>query len=364
MSAVTEPVDGLSLRGITRRFGARQAVAGVDLDVRRGQVLCLLGPSGCGKSTTLRIAAGLERPDTGLVFAAGRLVEGNGHHVPPEQRGVGLMFQDYALFPHLSVRANVAFGLNRLPRAEQIARADRELARVGLARLAEAYPHTLSGGEQQRIALARMLAPEPAVILMDEPFSGLDASLRETLRGTTLARLREANVAVLIVTHDPDEAMRVGDRVALMGAGKIIQEGTPLELYRAPKVPQAVALFGGANVFHTKVTPEGVRSPFGLVPANGVATGSWAEILFRPGNVRLADRGIQAVVVGVRPFGGATEVEARIVPDFLPEGVESPATVRASAPPGALLIPGLEIRLEADPNDGFVFPCFDKVCWA
>ena len=165
-------MDGLSLRSVSRSFGTRKAVDGVSLDVRRGEVLCLVGPSGSGKSTTLRIAAGLERPDSGAVFIGGRLVEGEGRHVPPEKRGVGLMFQDYALFPHLSVKANVAFGLAGIPRSEREARAADELHRVGLTHLINNYPHTLSGGEQQRVALARMLAPQPQVVLMDEPFSG------------------------------------------------------------------------------------------------------------------------------------------------------------------------------------------------
>ena len=231
MAAIAEPVDGLSLRDVRRRFGARAAVDGVSLDVRLGEVLCLVGPSGCGKSTTLRIAAGLERPDAGLVFVGGLLVEGEGRHVPPEKRGVGLMFQDYALFPHLSVTGNVAFGLGHLPRAAREARALDELARVGLAKFANAYPHTLSGGEQQRVALARMLAREPKVVLMDEPFSGLDSEMRSELRAATLARLREAHAAVLIVTHDPAEAACLADRVAVMREGRIVRSGTPGMVY-------------------------------------------------------------------------------------------------------------------------------------
>ena len=348
------------MRGITRRFGARQAVAGVDIDVRRGEVLCLLGPSGCGKSTTLRIAAGLERPDDGQVFVGGELVEGAGRYRPPEQRGVGLMFQDYALFPHLSVRANVGFGLNRVSRGEREARADKELERVSLSHLANAFPHTLSGGEQQRVALARMLAPAPSVILMDEPFSGLDASLREALRGATLARLREANTAVLIVTHDPEEAMRVGDSVALMQAGRIIQHGTPIELFRNPKVPAAVGLFGGANVFHANVMEGSARSPFGSVPAPGLAADARVEILFRPSSVLVAEHGIPARVTAIRPFGVGLEIEARIENSALPEGVEAPEVVRATAPAGAALQLGREIRLAASSKDGFLFPCLGR----
>jgi iron(III) transport system ATP-binding protein len=360
----TAPVDGLSLREISRRFGPRAAVDGVSFDVKRGEVLCLLGPSGCGKTTTLRIAAGLERPDSGLVFVGGKLVEGQGRHEPPETRRVGLMFQDYALFPHLSALANVAFGLARLPRAEREARAETELGRVGLDRLKSAYPHTLSGGEQQRVALARMLAPNPDVVLMDEPFSGLDASLRDEVRGTTLKRLREARAATLMVTHDPDEAMRVGDRVAIMRDGRIVQVGTPGELYAKPKDRQTAALFGGANVFHARVKGGSVASPFGQTSANAVADGDWAELVYRPAMVTVAEQGVAARVMAVRPCSGQLEVEAVIDPEALPEGVETPTSVRAMAPFAAGLVPGAKIKLKARVEDALVFPCRDKVCKA
>jgi iron(III) transport system ATP-binding protein len=347
-----------------KRFGARSAVNGVSLDVSRGQVLCLLGASGCGKSTTLRIAAGLERPDAGCVFVGGRLVEGDGVHVPPERRGIGLMFQDYALFPHLSVRGNVGFGLAHLPRAERNRRAERELERVGLGHLADAFPHTLSGGEQQRVALARMLAPAPSVVLMDEPFSGLDTSLRDSVRATTLKTLREANAAVVIVTHDPDEALRIADRIALMRGGRIVQEGTPVELYAHPVDRETAVLFGSANLFHTQVTGRAARSPFGPVPAAGLGEGDWAEVLYRSAQVRVADQGVPARVVGVRPQGGILEVEAAFETAALPEGVEAPPVVRAAAALGTELSAGAPIRLQANPEDAFVFPCLDKGCRA
>jgi iron(III) transport system ATP-binding protein len=355
-------VDGLSLRALTRRFGARVAVQDISLDVRRGEVLCLLGPSGCGKSTTLRIAAGLERPDSGLVFIGGRLVEGEGRHEPPETRHVGLMFQDYALFPHLTVKQNVAFGLAKLPRQQREARADEELARVGLTGLKDAFPHTLSGGEQQRVALARMLAPKPEVVLMDEPFSGLDAALRDEVRGATLKRLKDAGAAIVMVTHDADEAMRAGDKVALMRAGRVVQTGTPTEIYRQPADPQAAALFGGANVFHARVTNGWVASPFGQTPAKSVAEGAWAEILYRPASVRVAQMGVPARVLTVRPYAGQLEVEAAIAKSALPEGVEAPLYVRAAAAMMMALAPGADIHLTAAPEDAFVFPCRDEIC--
>jgi iron(III) transport system ATP-binding protein len=290
------------------------------------------------------------------------LVEGDGRHEPPETRRVGLMFQDYALFPHLSAKENVAFGLNRLPRGERNARAHEELARVGLAALADAYPHTLSGGEQQRVALARMLAPNPDVVLMDEPFSGLDMSLRDEVRGTTLARLREAGAAVVMVTHDPDEAMRVGDRIAIMRAGRIVQIGIPAAIYQAPADRDVAAMFGGANVFHARVTNGWVASPFGQAPANSVAEGAWAEVLYRPASVRVAEQGLTARILAVRPYAGQLEVEAAIVGSGLCEGVETPTFVRAAAPLTAGLQVGAEVKLAARPQDALVFPCRDEIC--
>jgi len=197
------------------------AVDGVGFDVPRGEVLCLLGPSGCGKSTTLRIAAGLERPDSGLVFVGGRLVDGEGRHEPPETRRVGLMFQDYALFPHLSAKENVAFGLNRRPRAEREARADAELARVGLAALADAYPHTLSGGEQQRVALARAFVVRPKLLLADEPTGSLDTESGDSVIELMFELNRSFGTTLVMVTHDEHLAARCVRAVRLSG-GRIV----------------------------------------------------------------------------------------------------------------------------------------------
>jgi iron(III) transport system ATP-binding protein len=207
-----------------------------------------------------------------------------------------------------------------------------------------------------------MLAPRPDVVLMDEPFSGLDAQLRDEVRGTTFNRLREASAAVVMVTHDPDEAMRVGDRIALMRAGRVIQTGTPTEIYREPKDPQAAALFGGANVFHARVTKGCAASPFGPAAANSVAEGEWAEILYRPAAVRVAATGVPARVLAVRPFAGQLEVEVALEPSYLSEEMEGPAVIRAAAPLDAALTPGVEVRLAARPEDAFVFPCRDRVC--
>jgi iron(III) transport system ATP-binding protein len=211
----------LTFDDVSRRFGDTLALDRVSIDVEPGEVLCLLGPSGCGKSTLLRIAAGVERPSSGRVLLDDQEVAGPDRFVPPEKRGIGLMFQDFALFPHLTILDNVAFGLKSLTRSEAKAEAYAALERVALGHYASEYPHILSGGEQQRVALARAIAPRPSVLLMDEPFSGLDPRLREKMREETLAILHETHATCIVVTHDAEEAMRMGDRVALLRKGRV-----------------------------------------------------------------------------------------------------------------------------------------------
>ena len=239
----------LEVSHLSRAFGGRRVVDDVTLTVAAGQVTCLLGPSGCGKSTTLRIIAGVERTDQGEVRIDGRVVEGPGVHVPPEARSVGLMFQDFALFPHLTVAENVGFGL-RADRAEKARRVGELLEKVDLSGFDRKHPHELSGGEQQRVALARALAPRPRVMLMDEPFSGLDNRLRDGIRDRTLELLKEEGAAVLLVTHEPDEAMRMADEIALMRQGRIVQKGAPYNVYNAPVDKAAAADVTLGDHFH------------------------------------------------------------------------------------------------------------------
>jgi iron(III) transport system ATP-binding protein len=196
---------------------------------------------------------------------------------------------------------------------------------------------------------------------MDEPFSGLDASLRDEVRGQTLTRLKEGEAAVVMVTHDPDEAMRVGDSVAVMEEGRIVQTGCPTEIYRRPRTRRAAALFGGANLFHSRVLNGSAGSPFGAAQANSMADGEWAEIVYRPSAIKVGAQGVPAKVLAVRPQGGQLEVEAVIEASSLPEGVQAPMSVRAAAPLEAVIAPGAEIRLSARPEDAFVFPCLDRV---
>ena len=227
----------LTLEGVTRRFGRVTALEAIDLDIAPGEIVSLLGHSGCGKTTLLRIAAGVEVPSAGRVLVDGREVASPTVFVPPEKRSIGLMFQDYALFPHLTILQNVMFGLTALDRREREQEARAALARVGLEHLAESYPHEASGGEQQRVALARAIVPRPGILLMDEPFSGLDSRLRDSVRADTLSVLRETGATALVVTHDPEEAMRISDRIVLMRRGRIVQQGSAQDLYDRPAEP-------------------------------------------------------------------------------------------------------------------------------
>jgi len=256
-----------------------------------GQVTCLLGPSGCGKSTTLRMIAGVEMQDSGHIYVDGALICDTVFRVPPEQRNIGLMFQDFALFPHLTVGGNVSFGL-RGSKAEKRQRAQDMLDRVDLGQFIDAYPDSLSGGEPQRSALARAIAPRPKIMLMDEPFSGLDNRLRDGIRDDTLALLKEEDTAVLLVTHEPDEAMRMADEIALMRDGIIVQQGAPYNVYTRPVDRAAVAFFSDANVLRARVEGALAMTPFGRFLAPGVADGTDVDIVFRPQHVRIDfDRG-------------------------------------------------------------------------
>ncbi len=239
---MSAPVPRLEIKDLRRSYQGRAVVDGVSLRIMPGQVTCLLGPSGCGKSTTLRMIAGVEMQDSGTIHVDGKLICDTVFRVPPERREIGLMFQDFALFPHLSVAGNVAFGLGG-SKAEKRARVEELLARVDLLRFIDGYPHQLSGGEQQRVALARALAPRPRIMLMDEPFSGLDNRLRDGIRDETLSILKEEDTAVLLVTHEPDEAMRMADEIALMRDGRIVQQGAPYNVYTRPLDRAAVAFF-------------------------------------------------------------------------------------------------------------------------
>ena len=247
---------------------------------------CLLGPSGCGKSTTLRMIAGVERQDHGRILVDGQVISDTTHDTPPERRSIGLMFQDFALFPHLSVAKNISFGLKGSANSNR-ARIQQLLERVNLPHLIDAYPHQLSGGEQQRVALARAIAPKPQIMLMDEPFSGLDERLKDDIRDATLEILKDEGAAVLLVTHEPDEAMRMADNIALMRDGRIVQEGAPYNIYNAPIDRNAAAFFSDINIIEGEVQGALVRTVFGEFLAPGHNDGTRIEIIIRPQHLRM-----------------------------------------------------------------------------
>jgi iron(III) transport system ATP-binding protein len=316
------------MRGLTKRFGAREVVSAITLDIRAAEVICLLGPSGCGKTTLLRIVAGMETPDGGALLMDGREIATPTHTVPPDKRGIGLVFQDYALFPQMTVLDNVSFGLRGMSGAQRRSAAGVALARVGMTALADAYPYMLSGGEQQRVALARAIVPRPRVLLMDEPFSNLDRRMRDAVREDTVALLRETGATCIMVTHDPEEAMRIADRIVLMRDGAIVQAGPPEQLYRAPVDLQAARFFCDLNELHCTVAGGVADTPLGPVPAPQIADGE-AALCLRPQALRLlpAGQGRQARIRAVRFLGEVHLVELDV------QGIDMPLRARVRQKP-------------------------------
>jgi iron(III) transport system ATP-binding protein len=303
----------VTLAGVRRAYNCAWSLDDVSLTAPEGKVLALLGPSGSGKSTILRLVAGLEPLDAGEIRIGDQLASSVGATVPAEQRRLGMVFQDYSLFPHLTAAANVGFGLDKLTRAERDALALRWLDRVGLKHRAGAFPHELSGGEQQRIALARALAPKPRAVLLDEPFSGLDPVQRAELRDATLATLAEAKTTTLFVTHDAEDALQVADRLAILKSGRLLQEATPRQAYDQPTSIDAAAALGPINVFAGRTEGGAVATPFGLV-ATTLPTGAKTRVAVRAEALTLSP-GTSARVIDVRPHGAhdLVRVEAQDV---------------------------------------------------
>lgn len=277
----------IQCEGVTRRFGGVPAVSGVTFRAPRGSILALLGPSGCGKTTLLRMIAGYDRPDEGSITIRGRAVVGPKVWVEPEKRHIGFVFQDYALFPHLSVAANVAFGVRGTSRAERRERVLRMLALVGLEASANRMPHELSGGMQQRVALARALAPDPDVVLLDEPFSNLDAGLRRQIREDVHRILRAARATAVFVTHDQEEALSLGDLVAVMSQGQILEIGAPRELYLNPRRRETAEIIGAVNKLRGESLGVTVRCALGQLPVAKPCRTGPMEVILRPEAIQL-----------------------------------------------------------------------------
>lgn len=348
---MTSELNDLAIEDVSHRFGAVVAVDHASLTVGAGEVVCLVGPSGCGKTTLLRIAAGLETLQEGRVTIGGKVMADGRTTVAPEYRNVGLVFQDYALFPHLTVRGNIAFGLQKYNAQERDQRVASALERTGMGGYATAYPHELSGGQQQRVALARALAPRPRVVLLDEPFSGLDTSLRHRVRDQAAEILRDSGIATLMVTHDPEEAMFLADRIVVMEQGRICQVGTPDQVYLQPADAFVASFFGDVNHFSGVVENGVVETALGTVSTNGTASGTAVEIFVRPEALALSDddgdgRG---TVTSSRFLGRSSLIDVRL---------DDAATtqVRIHVPGRRLPGVGESVAIIRDASQTFIFP--------
>ena len=347
--------SGLSLEGVCHSYDRHEVVCKVSLEVGTGEIVCLLGPSGCGKSTVLRIAAGLEPLQRGRVLIGGRIVADENTAISPEARGVGLVFQDFALFPHLNVLDNVVFGVTAPSSEDRYAIALKALDQVALKELAQAYPHTLSGGEQQRVALARALAPAPIVMLLDEPFASLDVRLRDQVRDDTLALLKQTGTPTLLVTHDPEEAMRMADRIAVMRAGRLVQTGRPGIVYDNPTCAFVAKFFSEINELEGIVKNGSVLTALGSIDVEGLAEGCSVSVLVRPEAIRLdpsAGVGVAARVCRSRALGPYSRIELVVADRDRPLIARSPGAVVAE--------PGSDIGVTLDARQVFVFADTDR----
>ena len=339
---MTDPEFSLELDAVSKSYGAVAAVRELTLQAAPGELLTLIGPSGCGKSTTLRLVAGLDRPTAGEIRIADEVVAGTSWQ-PPERRRVGLVFQDHALFPHLTVERNIAFGLNYLPRERRRSRVGEVLELVRLATLAERYPHELSGGEQQRVALARALAPSPAVVLLDEPFSSLDETLRAKVRADTVGVLRETGTTAIFVTHDQTEALSIGDRVVVMRDGVIEQADTPAEVFERPATRFVATFMGDADFLPAHVHHELLACEIGVVSAlPGWTANGDLDVVLRPHEVALTPAADGAAEVVAVEYHGAFVLHTvrlasgRTLRSWQPHSVRHPvgARVDVSVVPG------------------------------
>ena len=298
----TPEPNAVECEGVSKSFGPVRALRATDLTLATGTLTAVLGPSGCGKTTLLRAVAGFERIDAGTIRVSGQAVAGPGLHVPPERRRVTIVPQEQALFPHMTVAANVGYGVHRGPPRDKAVETMLELA--GLAGLGDRMPHELSGGQQQRVALARALAPDPSVVLLDEPFGSLDAALRDEIRSEVAGVLRASGATSLLVTHDQEEALSMADTVAVMRSGEIVQHGPPHEIYRRPADLWVANFVGRANILDGRMTAPGkVDCALGTL---GLVTGPEAE-----GPVHVVIRPEQLLILPLPGGPGVATVEDR-----------------------------------------------------
>ena len=358
----------LQIESIRHKFGAKTVLQDISLQVESGEVVCLLGPSGCGKTTLLRLIAGLEELQHGRILIDDQVIADQRRQMLPERRGTGFLFQDFALFPHLTVLENTMFGLAAVTSKDDRRRkALQALEQVNMQDFAAVYPHELSGGQQQRVALARALAPNPRIILLDEPFSSLDARLRVQIRDQTLHVLKSSGVATVMVTHDPEEAMFMGDRIVLMHQGRIVQTGTPVELYSKPVNAFVTTFFSDVNVINGVVRNGHVPTPLGRVPSAGFPDGAEIEIMFRPEAVQVFKDdpgrplpGVPGEVLATRLLPGATLVHLRVAAhtpgDPTPVDASKSIHLHARVPCIFPMPEGAGVHIHVPMNQVYVFP--------
>lgn len=332
----------LQLKDLSHRFGDMAALRGASLAVAPGELVCLFGPSGCGKTTLLRLAAGLEPLQEGTVELNGALLARPGAETPPEKRPVGLVFQDYVLFPHLTVEKNVAFGLAGANGVKE--RVKEQLDALGIGALSKRYPHELSGGQQQRVALARAIARKPQALLLDEPFASIDVTLRRRLRGELRRTLKEQNAAVLLVTHDPEEALALGDRIALMRSGRIIETASPEELFAHPKTPEGASLFPGSQTIAGEIKNGAFHSLLGVSPATDLPAGPACAVL-RP----------DAVAAAPDDNGAFRVTDMRFVGPRWSARLEDASGAHIHVNVSESLAPGAVMRVDTDWRQAFLF---------
>ena len=338
----------LEFRHVSHAYGRMKVLNDVSLEAADGEITCLLGPSGCGKSTLLRLAAGLLPLRHGEIHLGGEKLLWSGKTAAPENLPVGLVFQDGALFPHLSVEDNVGFGLKK--NAERNVEIAKILEQVGLAGFQKRYPHTLSGGQQQRVALARALAPKPRVLLLDEPFANIDIERRRVLREHTRRMLKEDGGIVILVTHDPEEALGMADRIAVLSAGELVQSGPPSDLYDHPATLHVATLVGGAHSLVGDISSDAIATPFGVWPhsclaRDDIADGP-ADIAIRSNKIELTADADGLPITDIRMTGVATHVTV--------VGADNESLV-VEVPNGSALAVGDKVAVAPQQNSVFAF---------
>ncbi len=338
----------IELKNITKSYDEAKAVDDVSFRVEKGEIFAILGPSGCGKTTTLRLIAGFESPDDGKISIDERRVTGGSFFTPPERRNVGLVFQDYALFPHLTVRENIAFGLSKFPKKQREKIIETMLGFVGLEEFSERYPHQLSGGQQQRVALARALAPCPVGVLLDEPLSNLDADMRAQMRGYLLSILRKAETTAILVTHDQEEAFSIADRVAVMKSGRIEQIGKPEDIYHFPTTRFVADFVGEADFIEGVIEEGGIATEIGIFQNKTMLEmGTNVELMIRPDDITFELDEEGEAMVESQLFKGSENLYAL--------RLGSGKLVHSSSPSTLLVEEGTRIRVKANPTHVVAF---------